>query len=637
MERRDHERLHKKHITCNHDAEGVSRRGFLQTLVTLGTGVTAMLTGPENTSASTTNRALKFHKTSLAASTAHTQPILRAGLQGEAHVHLNQVGYLPQEPKRAVVPSNAPIYGNAFCLIDDDSTPRIRYQGTLSEYQGKPEEKYGRFAHHYFADFDAFQTPGRYRMRLSDGRVSVPFSIGNDLYARLIPLTLEYFSMQRCGEAATDLHGHCHRDDGIINGGPRHGQVLSGHGGWHDAGDYMKFVETTSYVTALMLFTGEHFPHLVRSHGLNNAEPELLIHARVGLEWLLRMHPTPDEFYYQIGDEKDHDSWRLPEDDNPDVNRNWRPRTVHWGVGANLAGRCAAAFAKASRLYARYDQAFAHRCLEAAQSVYKLGLQNPMVVTTNPHDFYPEATWEDDMEWGAVALYKATHDPMYLTQALDFAHRAGAAHEETSVYNTHALAHYELYSLVDREERVRLRDYLRTDAELARQRVANPYGLAVPYSWGTSETATGAALNCLLYSLVAQTSEVGVYQEVARRQRDFVLGCNPFNLSYLIGAGTHYPLFPHHQVANIRQIELTGAIVGGPADFHTFSSQNILLNAPGFETMTPNPPTPDDVPDQVAVYHDSVQDYVTNEPAIDYTAKFLLLAAFYHPHSAHII
>ena len=48
--------------------------------------------------------------------------------------------------------------------------------------------------------------------------------------------------------------------------------------------------------------------------------------------------------------------------------------------------------------------------------------------------------------------------------------------------------------------------------------------------------------------------------------------------------------------------------------------------------MLPKPSAPGDLPDEVAVYHDVVQDYVTNEPAIDYTAKFLLLAAFYeHP------
>jgi hypothetical protein len=38
---------------------------------------------------------------------------------------------------------------------------------------------------------------------------------------------------------------------------------------------------------------------------------------------------------------------------------------------------------------------------------------------------------------------------------------------------------------------------------------------------------------------------------------------------------------------------------------------------------------PDDPDDAICVYHDAVQDYVTNEPANDYTAKFLLLNSFY--------
>ena len=29
------------------------------------------------------------------------------------------------------------------------------------------------------------------------------------------------------------------------------------------------------------------------------------------------MHPRPDEFYYQVGDETDHDTWRLPEQERP--------------------------------------------------------------------------------------------------------------------------------------------------------------------------------------------------------------------------------------------------------------------------------------------------------------------------------
>src|SRR5205085_1587048 len=121
-------------------------------------------------------------------------------------------------------------------------------------------------------------------------------------------------------------------------------------------------VETTSYVTALMLFCYERNS----SEGAQPESPDtaapLLRQARVGLEWLLKMHPYPDEFYYQVGDESDHDRWRLPEDDSLEHDRAWKPRRVLFGVGANLAGRCAAAFAMAARQFRALDLAFASAC-----------------------------------------------------------------------------------------------------------------------------------------------------------------------------------------------------------------------------------------------------------------------------------
>ena len=142
--------------------------------------------------------------------------------------------------------------------------------------------------------------------------------------------------MQQCGMACAQWHEDCHPDDGTIVGGPRDGQYLNASGGWHDAGDYMKFVETTSYATAMMLFACDNFPQLARNPGhlaASDTTPLLLTHARVGLEWLLKMHPAPNEFYYQVGDESDHNTWRLPEHDNVAKNDKWKPRPVYFGVG----------------------------------------------------------------------------------------------------------------------------------------------------------------------------------------------------------------------------------------------------------------------------------------------------------------
>jgi len=311
----------------------------------------------------------------------------------------------------------------------------------------------------------------------------------------------------------------------VIEGGPRHGQPFDASGGWHDAGDFLKFVETSSYVTALLLFSYELTGQSVQA-GREGADfrKGLLAQSRIGIEWLLKMHPTVDEFYYQVGDEDDHNSWRLPEHDCIAANGEWKPRPVYFGVGANLAGRSAAAFAMASRHFRQDDPDFAARCRAAAESVYTLGTENERVLSTLPASFYPEKTWEDDMAWGAAELFKATGRPAYLRAALEYAHLAGPASAETSVYNTHSLAHYTLFQHAPKSERNGLLNYMRADAELIRKRAENPYGLGTPYIWGTAEAAAGSAITCLLYAALSGEKQ---YSTIARRQRDFILGSNP--------------------------------------------------------------------------------------------------------------
>ena len=88
-----------------------------------------------------------------------------------------------------------------------------------------------------------------------------------------------------------------------------------------------------------------------------------------------------------------------------------------------------------------------------------------------------------------------------------------------------------------------------------RRQMHGAYGLATPYVWGTAEAATGVALTCLLYAKLSGDKSAA---EVARRQRDYILGCNPFGLSCLIGAGTRFPQSPHHQIAAIDKFQLNG-------------------------------------------------------------------------------
>ena len=380
----------------------VNRRGFVQTAIGLGIGAAA----PNPAVAE--RRILK---------PPAAKPV-------EAHVRVNQVGFLPNEPKRAVIAASGPIPGNKFYVVDDDVVPEVRFTGELTEYEGTG--KYGHYKHYYFADFNSLTRPGRYCVRLPDGRLSPPFSIGKNVYTQLVPLMMKYFDTQTCGPSNDKSHPACHVDDGVIVGGPRDGQTIDASGGWHDAGDFLKFVETTSYVAAALLGCYDGFTVAFPPSKSGAGMPHVLRQAKVGVDWLLKMHPSPEEFYYQVGDESDHDFWRLPEEDDLAHRKDWKPRPVFYGVGANLAGRTTAAFAAASKVMKPYDAAYAARCLKAALSVYQLGLKNRVIVTTKPDDYYPEKTWADDMEWAAVWLYRVTGKKEYhRSGARILAHRGG--------------------------------------------------------------------------------------------------------------------------------------------------------------------------------------------------------------------
>jgi len=206
------------------------------------------------------------------------------------------------------------------------------------------------------------------------------------------------------------------------------GAVTDVEGGWWDAGDYLKFVHTTSFAEALMLAGVRDFPAQMGT----GAATDFAVEAKFGLDWLLKMWDdrtaTP---YYQVGIgtgnwgfEDDHSVWRLPQVDdtyggNDPQYRYIRHRPVLLAgppgskVSPNLAGRLAADFALGSSIFRANNPAFANRCPLAAQHVLDLAdtATSGELLTASPHDFYDESEWRDDLELAATEIYLAMRNP----------------------------------------------------------------------------------------------------------------------------------------------------------------------------------------------------------------------------------
>ena len=97
------------------------------------------------------------------------------------------------------------------------------------------------------------------------------------------------------------------------------GEHIDASGGWFDAGDYLKFVETASFTDVMLLYAA-------REYLTAFSDPTaLLAETRHGTDWLLKMWDQNRRvLYFQvgIGDGNggsvlgDHDLWRLPQADD---------------------------------------------------------------------------------------------------------------------------------------------------------------------------------------------------------------------------------------------------------------------------------------------------------------------------------
>ncbi|HPC96902.1 MAG TPA: glycoside hydrolase family 9 protein [Sedimentisphaerales bacterium] len=569
------------------------------------------------------------------------------------HVRASQVGYPVQGPKLAVALGREPLGGH-FDVVELDSGASV-FQGVTRPVAGM---NWGRFDHVTELDFSSLRRPGRYRLRLG-GAVSEPVVVDDAVFEPLPDLLLEFMRQQRCGFNPW-LDAHCHQLDGRTAYGPlQAGTEIDARGGWHDAADLLKYLLTSSNATAQMLLAwelhdaaaeqprsamfGDRFDALGRP--ASNGLPDLLDEARWGLEWMLKLHPSPEALYHQVADDRDHCGWRLPGDDPADY--GWGkggPRVVYaadgrpQGLGryasestglANLAGRYAAAMALAFQVWKDdpNEAAFARRCLTAGEEVYRLGRAREGVQQGNSYGApyrYAETTWADDMEWGAAELFRATGDSRYLDDAKRYAHLAGSeswmGREQTGHYQFYPFfnaGHFRLHGVVDAEFRTLLEGWYREGIE--RCRIAseqNPFGIGVPFIWCSNNLVVALVTQCELYERMAGD---GRYREFAARHRDWLLGRNPWGVTQFMGAGVVSPQNVHLMTTRLTGRTLRGGLVDGPV------CKRIFRSLKGVGITEPDPLA--DFQDPRAVYHDDLADYSTNEPTMDGTASAILMCS----------
>ncbi|MEQ8532803.1 MAG: glycoside hydrolase family 9 protein, partial [Imperialibacter sp.] len=446
------------------------------------------------------------------------------------HIRINQIGYLPNESKVAIVFSNSPVK-ETFKLVDANTGSIVgMVKPTKSKAKG-----WGTFSYFYELDFTSITQEGTYKLVGQKSQAaSRQFTISEKAYNGQTEPLLTFMRQQRCGYNAF-LDMVCHQRDGRSMFGPMPDSTyVDVSGGWHDAGDQLKYLITGSYATGHMLLAYELFPKrfadetnaLGQSGG--NGLADVLDEAKWGLDWILKMHPAPDQLIHQVADDRDHKGWKMPDNDPSDY--GWGSnsyRVAYFATGepqglmkykseatgvANLAGRSAAALALGARIWKNdlKDASFASDCLEAAKTLYALGKTKEGFQQGNSYGApyrYTEQTWTDDMEWGAAELYKTTGERAYLEDAKKYARLAGT--EGWTVLDTAAhyqyypfinLGHYALYDVVEPAFQDTLASYYRAGIDFTLKKAArNPYNIGIPFIWCSNNLLTSLAAQIILY------------------------------------------------------------------------------------------------------------------------------------------
>jgi len=359
---------------------------------------------------------------------------------------------------------------------------------------------------------------------------------------------------------------------------------------------------------------------------------------------MLKLHPAPGQLYHQVADDRDHAGWRLPQNDTVDY--GWGKggaRPVYFADGkpqglkqyqsastgvANLAGRYAAAMALAYQIWKddRQQKNFAVRCLQAGREVYALGRAKEGLQQGNSYGApyrYEETTWADDMEWGAAELYRATRERRYLDEAKHYARLATdeswMGKEQTGHYQFYPfmnLGHYRLCDLVDREFKKILAGYYRDGLErCVRAGEKNPYRVGVPFIWCSNNLLTALVTQGLLYERMTGDTR---YCEFTAKQRDWLLGRNPWGTTMFTEIGSEFPTEVHLMTVVLLKRPVRGGLVDGPVYERIFKS---------LKGVSITGPDPFAAFQGEAVYHDDVKDYSSNEPTMDGTAAAVLMFA----------
>lgn len=537
-----------------------------------------------------------------------TLPVSENDMQS---ILINQVGYKPESKKIAVFRNITD--EKEFSVINAD-TGVVVYTGLL--YGEKPNTSAGET--NYFGDFSEVTEPGNYYIKCGNLEDSFEFKISENVYKNLLDDAVRMMYLQRCGVAIEDSeisHAECHTSKAIIYGTS---QTIDVSGGWHDAGDYGRYVVPAAKTIADMLYAYDANPEIF-GDDLNipesgNGIPDILDETRYGLTWLLKMQAKSGGVYHKVTCQ-DFAGYIMPEDEIGQL--------IVTPVSTTATADFAAVMAMGYEFYYDIDRNFAETCLEAAKKAWSFLENNPNLIFSNPKDIYTgdygDTSDYDERYWAAAQMYRATGEEKYLQVLEGMVTRTGLDWSLVGDYGNIAILTMEN---IDKTSSLytKIRNSILAQASsFDRVTVNSSYGVAITkFNWGSNMTVANAGV---ILGIAAELDEGRDYLGSAELNLHYLLGRNPLATCFVTGYGTLSPKNPHHRPSMVKGQAMKGMLVGGVnSSLEDSAAKAYLANAPSAKC-----------------YVDHSESYSTNEVTTYWNSPLIYLLALLEGESNEVI
>ncbi len=378
-------------------------------------------------------------------------------------VHVNQVGYVPALPKKAMIgfflgnlgEMNVPAE-TGFQLIDARTAATV-HQGKLTTRRDTGFD-YPSYQQVLEADFSNFITPGEYRLAVPGLGASFPFFIDEGVaaaFARTYALGLYH---QRCGTSnalpfTRFVHGPCHvapaevptakltdtvsflaGDTLNYTNNPRHTApqlkdfdsslypfvkhgAVDVSGGHHDAGDYSRYTINSAALVHTLIFAVDALPGVGELDNLGlpesgDGKSDVLQEAKWEADFLARMQDDDGGFFFLVYPrERKYENNVLPDAGDPQI--VWPKNTA-----VTAAAAAALAQASSSPLFKKQFPEASARYLAKAKkgwefldrAIEKFGNEGAYQKITHYGDDFMH---DDELSWAACELFLATGDESF--------------------------------------------------------------------------------------------------------------------------------------------------------------------------------------------------------------------------------